>query len=730
LVSSPNRELESATSTAHAANTSGLKSTKDHVVGSSALAKDGATAHQASADSNDLIDLGRNLNAKNPSALETLKASESLKSLGETLDFLKALGAPETPKALEETLESPKVSKFPKASVPSKDDIKTFNELIAIGCTMDLAGLESLLKERRELAGSDPELVSEYYGEASLIMTDCPALKDAETTVQSALENQYYEVLRCLQRHPIWKDESQELWYWAMIYGTPAWNKVAFNETGFSWSSFGEMFFKLDDTELFERVRHEPYFKDISEDDICKNIIKFDSVNILTNLYPTMVKKVAKNVDLIVEYSPPRIISQLVPPHAVKSAGQLQKLFAAGYDQIPKRCLRLQNGVPTIHTDCAEWLAEHNCLSLVKEMFRHNPDFKYEYNRLYYYAISSGSLDVMNWLHYMSGVQRPPLWLVREATRKGHLDTIEWIVDEFRDQINWKAVIEESYDSWRSHKVIDYLENEAKVTLKPEIALYRLAAKGDLTGLQTALSKPTGDFPWQEVANGAARGGHAEIVQWVHKESPRILPENNAVEDAYKMGDFSVLKKVYEIDSTRVASGYKDGKIDARECFFYAAMHKNSEAMGWILNNPLKDKLLNASDIYPFDSDVPEEACLRALKQIAETKGRVVVDEKMMPRAARRGHVKVFQWLREQGLAITAEVARVAVIYLKVEILKAIHAIDPSLVCTVKIANEAANSHVVWKFNALDWMHKTCKILPTDLDDKDVKEWVEERQQK
>jgi hypothetical protein len=159
-------------------------------------------------------------------------------------------------------------------------------------------------------------------------------------------------------------------------------------------------------------------------------------------------------------------------------------------------------------------------------------------------------------------------------------------------------------------------------------------------------------------------------------------------------------------------------------------MHKNSETMGWILNNPLKDKLLNASDMYFYNSNVPEEAYIRAFEMIAKANGCAVVDQEMMLRAADQGHVKVFQWLHEQGVTITEEVAMEAANQCKVEILKAIHAINPSLVCTVEIANAAANGHGVWKFNVLDWMHKTCKILPTNLDDKDVKEWVEERQQK
>jgi hypothetical protein len=455
-----------------------------------------------------------------------------------------------------------------------------------------------------------------------------------------------------------------------------------------------------------------------------------------------MINEIATSTTLIVEYGPPRVIDQIVnstqnlildtshiSPRDVTSASALQYLLHIGYSQIPKLCLRLNNGVPTIHTGCAKWLAKNNCLSLLKEMFQHNPDFEDEFDELYYSSIKAGSLDVAKWLHDEKGMQRLSEDSVIGATQKGHLDTIEWIVDEFKNQINWKSVIKESYSYWRSHKVIDYIESKVNVTLEPEIALYRLAVKGDLTGLQTALSKSPGDFPWQSVADGAARGGHAEIVQWVHDNSSSVHPTSDAVENACQMGNFSVLKMVYKIDSSQVVSGYERGKVNVLRCFLYAAMHNKSEEMEWILNNPLKDKLPSASDMYSYGIDVLEEVYLRAFKQIAETKGRAVFDQEMMLDAAIRGHVKVFQWLHEQGLAITAEVANLAAQWSKVEILKAIHTTNSSLVCTVEIANAAVMFPNMWKFNVLDWMHKTCEILPTDLSFIEVEEWVEERSQ-
>jgi hypothetical protein len=134
--------------------------------------------------------------------------------------------------------------------------------------------------------------------------------------------------------------------------------------------------------------------------------------------------------------------------------------------------------------------------------------------------------------------------------------------------------------------------------------------------------------------------------------------------------------------------------------------------------------------MYPYAIDVPDEVYLRAFKTIAETNGRAVVDQGMMLLAVQFGHVKVFQWLREQGLAITAEVAMEAARLHKIEILKVIHTINSSLVCTVGIANKVVGFYDLWNLDVLDWMWKTCKILPTDLKYNDVKEWVEERQQK
>jgi hypothetical protein len=177
-----------------------------------------------------------------------------------------------------------------------------------------------------------------------------------------------------------------------------------------------------------------------------------------------------------------------------------------------------------------------------------------------------------------------------EATKSGHLENFQWVFTEFKDQINWNEVIEYSCRDWHSHKVIDYLESNVSVTLAPETVLYRLAAKGDLAGLQAASSKSPDNFPWQDVADGAARGGHADIVQRVYEQSV-ALPKSSAVEAACEMGDFSVLRCVYELDSTRIAPGSSENDSNALRCILCAAMHNKPEEMEWIWCNPLENAL-------------------------------------------------------------------------------------------------------------------------------------------
>jgi hypothetical protein len=159
------------------------------------------------------------------------------------------------------------------------------------------------------------------------------------------------------------------------------------------------------------------------------------------------------------------IISKIIPPHAVKSASTLQSLLSAGYSRIPKVCLLLKNNIPTIHTECAEWLAINNCLFLLQEMFLENPTFSYNYAWLCDLATRNGSVDVLKYLYTRGKVQRLRDFLVRTAIESGHLETIKWIFDTFGGEVDWNTMVRQSYQDRHSHSVIKYLEDKGAFTL-------------------------------------------------------------------------------------------------------------------------------------------------------------------------------------------------------------------------------------------------------------------------
>jgi hypothetical protein len=201
-------------------------------------------------------------------------------------------------------------------------------------------------------------------------------------------------------------------------------------------------------------MRDELSLKGLSRDELSEYIIVFDATNILNRFHPNLIRAIAENVNLIIEYGPPRIIDQIidsiqdlhpgtshVAPRDVKSAKALHYLFHIGYNRVPKLCLRLNNRIPTVHVGCAKWLTENNSLSLLKEMFQGNPDFEYSHDDLCNLAIGNGSLDVLKWLHAKKKMQCPKEWDVGDAARSGNLETIQWVFTEFKDQIDWEDVI-------------------------------------------------------------------------------------------------------------------------------------------------------------------------------------------------------------------------------------------------------------------------------------------------
>ncbi|PJF18774.1 hypothetical protein PSACC_01416 [Paramicrosporidium saccamoebae] len=106
------------------------------------------------------------------------------------------------------------------------------------------------------------------------------------------------------------------------------------------------------------------------------------------------------------------------------------------------RCLRLKYGVPTIHFECSEWLAEHNCLALLREMLREHPTSPYNWYSICSSAIRTGSLDVLKWLHEEKKLTILDMYYpMSKAVYSGHLKTIQWLHSEFESQIDWSEVI-------------------------------------------------------------------------------------------------------------------------------------------------------------------------------------------------------------------------------------------------------------------------------------------------
>ncbi|PJF19233.1 hypothetical protein PSACC_00972 [Paramicrosporidium saccamoebae] len=356
--------------------------------------------------------------------------------------------------------------------------VTNVKELMEMGSRMNLKSLDSYLHKSREDAGDDSLLIAEHYREALVLMTACPALRNFEEAVQQALDTRCYKVLKCFTQRTNWGDEAQKHWFWAKIYRTRAFDLGMWEKQQFMWKNFWQTVFKVDNPNFYMMVINELSLKDISDHDIRKCIIMSDAVNILNSYYPDMAKGIEKNVSLMVEHMPARIMKQIVisdkdllpdtthiAPHAVKTAEVLYYLIRIGYTRIPKLCLRLTNGAPTIDTRCDVWLTEHNCLSLLQEMFQENPNYECSHNLLCTRAIASGSLDVLAWLNEMKEMDVPSLSLVADAVDLGHSNTVEWAFTKFKDQIDWDRVIGYSCKNNDSCRIIRSLRDTCAIPL-------------------------------------------------------------------------------------------------------------------------------------------------------------------------------------------------------------------------------------------------------------------------
>ncbi|PJF20006.1 hypothetical protein PSACC_00147 [Paramicrosporidium saccamoebae] len=223
-------------------------------------------------------------------------------------------------------------------------------------------------------------------------------------------------------------------------------------------------------------------------------------------------------------------------------------------------------------------------------------------------------------------------------------------------------------------------------------------------------------------------GKQTRILEWL-EEQYKCLRESFFVRCACDAGRFSVLKWAFERRDYYALPMSAFSELDILNCFMHAAMYKRREDMDWILESFGKNALLSVSDIYQQVDYSQEETYLEALGWMALKPGNTVeVNPRMMEDAAKVGHVRVFQWLCKQGQTPTLNVAKIAAKHGKIGILKAIHAEDSALVCSVEVANEAAKSQSVWRYDILEWMWEACTILPTEPEeDSHLQNWVADK---
>jgi hypothetical protein len=237
------------------------------------------------------------------------------------------------------------------------------------------------------------------------------------------------------------------------------------------------------------------------------------------------------------------------------------------------------------------------------------------------------------------------------------------------------------------------------------LKLFFLAAEDDLEGLKAMPPKTLSE--WKQTASVAALRRNKDILNWIHNIS-KSLPPSWTVEAACKSGDYSVLHWIYEtspslITTHRVMFGY----ISAPLCLFYATIQNNQDEMEWILNNLLKNQKLTLFDFYHLPMELtPEEPLLRIFGRIATDKTKLspgLLDEVIIG-----NHAQVFRQLCGKGLAITEFIVTRAVSLDRIEIVKMIYALNPLLLCSKMVADEAKSSSRVWKCDILDLIEKTC----------------------
>ena len=129
-------------------------------------------------------------------------------------------------------------------------------------------------------------------------------------------------------------------------------------------------------------------------------------------------------------------------------------------------------------------------------------------------AAGNGRLDALKWMHE-KGAPLVDFRCLNEAACGGHLDVIEWFVtiDEFGDVETLMEMLPCEAACGNHVHVLDWLEAvwpDALDRTDPEVAMYA-AFRGSLGALEWLRRRR---FDMSEVCDGAANGGHMDVLRW------------------------------------------------------------------------------------------------------------------------------------------------------------------------------------------------------------------------
>jgi hypothetical protein len=108
---------------------------------------------------------------------------------------------------------------------------------------------------------------------------------------------------------------------------------------------------------------------------------------------------------------------------------------------------------------------------------------------------------------------------------------------------------------------------------------------------------------------------------------------------------------------------------------------------------------------------MPEDLQVMAYEWMVTNMG-AEIEPRVMSEAAKQDLVQVFQFLQARGRSATFENVKLATSCGNINFLRAVHKIDPALVCTVETANKAMDAPWIETYTILDFIYQSCGLLP------------------